>query len=269
MRLTTYVNAVAPLADVYDGYMIHSRGSHGSALSQEPLADVSPPDLTVVRTDLAVPVLTFITETDLVGERLGYAAARQPDSETIRTWEVPGTAHVDAYGLGIGDADDGSGVADDTLFAAMSAPSNLVYGGIITCDLPINAGPQTYVFRAAVAALANWVTSGEPPPTMPRIELDTSGAIVVDDNGNARGGIRTPQVDAPVAVLSGLGQAGDSFCGLFGTTAPFDAGQFSELYPDREAFLTAWNDAVDSAMTSGAMLAADGARLRAVAAARN
>lgn len=269
MRLVTYVNAVAPVAKVYDGYLIHSRGSRGSALSQEPLGDVTTPDPTFIRTDLGVPVLTFVTETDLVGERLAYAAARQPDDETIRTWEVPGTAHIDAYSLGIGDGDDGSGLADDALFAAMSAPTNLVYGGIITCDLPINTGPQTYVFRAVVAALANWVKSGEPPPIMPRIELDASGAIAVDSNGNARGGIRTPQVDAPIAVLSGLGQAGESFCGLFGTTTPFDAAQFSALYPDRDAFVTAWNGAVDMAVASGAVLAIDADRLRAVAAARN
>jgi len=34
-----------------------------------------------------------------------------------------------------------------------------------------------------------------------------------------KGGIRTPHVDAPVATLSGLGQTGTNFCGLFGTTS--------------------------------------------------
>ena len=48
------------------------------------------PDPTLTRTDLDVPVLTFSSETDLVGDRLGYGRARQPDTDVFRSWEVPG-----------------------------------------------------------------------------------------------------------------------------------------------------------------------------------
>ena len=131
-----------------------------------------------MRTDLDVPVLVVSAETDLVGEHLGYARARQPDSPTFRSWEVAGTAHGDAYQLGIGDADDGSGAADAALFAALSDPPSSVYFGVITCASPINAGPQTYVLRAALHALDRWVRTGEPPPSMPRLELDDDGLRV-------------------------------------------------------------------------------------------
>ncbi len=266
-RLTTYVNAVATVANVYDGYLVHSRAAAGAPLSQAPLADIATPDPTLIRTDLNVPVLTFITETDLVGDRLRFVRARQPDTSLIRTWEVAGTSHVDLYGLGLGDSDDGTGVADTGLFAAMSAPPNSIYGGIITCDLPINTGPQTYVLRSAVSALAAWIETGVPPSVLPRIELDSSGALVVDDRGNTSGGIRTPQVDVPIATLSGLGQTGASFCGLFGVTTPFDPAQLATAYPNHDAFVSAWNEAVDLAVESGAVLAVDGDRLRTVAAA--
>jgi hypothetical protein len=265
-RLTTYINAVAPLVDVYDGYFLHSRSERGASLATEPRQPIEAPTPTYLRNDASAPVLVFSTESDLVGDRLGYARARQSDSDTFRSWEVAGTAHGDAYGLGISDRDDGSGVGDTELFEAMLDPPSSIYGGAIECDLPINTGPQTYVVRAAVDALDRWVRTGEAPPSMPRIELDESGDdFVRDDAGIVRGGIRTPQVDVPVAVLSGLGQTGQTFCSLFGTTGPLDATYAG--YDDHESFVRWWDAAVDRAVETGAILPADGEVLKEVAAA--
>jgi hypothetical protein len=94
-RLTTYVNAIHPLAGVYDGFLVHSRGGGGAPLSQTPEPSVQAPTPTFVREDIDVPVLTFQTETDLLG--LGSLAARQRDGRMIRLWEVAGTAHGDAF----------------------------------------------------------------------------------------------------------------------------------------------------------------------------
>ena len=221
-----------------------------------------------MRTDLEVPVLVVSAETDLVGEQLGYARARQPDTTWFRSWEVAGTAHGDAYQLGIGDTDDGSGAGDAALFAAMSDPPRSVYFGIITCDAPINAGPQTYVLRAALAALAGWARTGEPPASMPRLELSADGnGYALDAVGNARGGVRTPQVDVPVARLSGLGQSGGLV--LRACSAPP-----SRSYPTRRPrattttrrFVTRWAAATDAAVAAGTLLPVDGERLKDVAA---
>jgi hypothetical protein len=264
MRLTTYVNAVALLVDVYDGYLIHSRGGSGSPLATEPRRTVAPPNPTFVREDLGVPVLVFSSETDLVGSGLAYGRARQPDTAHLRSWEVAGTAHADVYLLGIGDLDDGAGAGDMAFFAAMSDPPSTVYGGAINCDLPINTGPQTYVLRAALDWLHRWVRIGEAPPPMPRLELDTSGdAFVLDGAGTAQGGIRTPHVDVPVARLSGLGQSGESFCRLFGTTLPLGPGVVR--YADRAEFVQQWNESVDDAVGAGVVLPVDGERLKEVA----
>ncbi len=266
-RLTTYVDAVAPIANVFDGYLLHSRGSAGAGLLQDPLPSITAPDPTLIRTDTAVPVLNFLSETDVLGGRLGFVRARQPDTDIVRSWEVPGTAHADVYNLGIGDTDDGSGAGDAALFAAMATPPNSIFGGVITCDLPINAGPHTYVLRAALWSLESWVRTGEPPPAMAPIEIDEAGALVLDDNGNARGGIRTPHLDVPVARLTGFGQTGESFCGLFGTTRPFTAAQIAAAYPDHATFAARWTTAVDRAEAAGAILASDAVRLGEVAAA--
>ena len=56
-RMLTYVNAVHPVVDVFDGFLVHSRGSTGSALRQAPLAAIATPGPNRSRTDLGVPVL--------------------------------------------------------------------------------------------------------------------------------------------------------------------------------------------------------------------
>ncbi|NDB19213.1 MAG: hypothetical protein EB027_08160, partial [Actinobacteria bacterium] len=224
-RLSTYINAIAPISRIFNGYLVHSRGKLGAALSPS----VPAPDPTLTRTDLRVPVLTFTAETDLVGRGLEYAKAQQPDTDTFREWQVPGTAHADAYNLGIGDNDAGDGRGDAALFQAMLTPSAQVYGGVITCSSPINTGPHTYVLRAAVHALDQWIRTGRPPQTQPRMEMSSPTDFVRDDRGIVKGGIRTPHVDVPVAVLSGVGQTGASFCGLFGTTVPIDEDQLAMM----------------------------------------
>ena len=52
----------------------------------------------------------FETETDLITHSTfgpGYFAARQPDSERFRLWEVAGTSHADTYSLLVGITDFG------------------------------------------------------------------------------------------------------------------------------------------------------------------
>jgi len=263
-RLSTYVNAVAPATPVYDGYLVVSRAGDAAALAERPQTPVPAPSPTLVRDDLDVPVLIFTSETDLAGS-LDYASARQPDTDRVRGWEVAGTAHYDAYGLVVGATDDGSGTTDITLFDAMSEPPSAIFGNIISCDRPFNTGPFTYVMRSAAAALDRWARTGEAPPEMPRLELDDDGAQQVDDDGNAVGGIRTPQVDVPIATLSGSGQPPNGFCGLFGTTVPFDAAALSDRYASHDDFVEQWRASVDEAVATGAILEADAENLKAAA----
>ena len=197
--LTTYVNAVHPLVRLYDGFLIHSRGSVPADLSGEFLAR----DGSVrVRTDLDEPVFQYETETDLTV--LAYVAARQEDSATVHTWEVAGTAHADAYSLSI----------------SAGLPRDPSLGSLIGCTTPINDGPQHETLQAALHHLVAWVVDGTTPPTSPRLELESEDVIARDELGIAVGGIRTPPVDVPTRVLSGDPSVGEGFCFLFGQTLP-------------------------------------------------
>jgi hypothetical protein len=264
-RLTTYVNAIHPLAHVYDGFLIHSRGGGAPQLSQPPQENVPGPTPAFIREDVGVPVLTFETETDLIA--LGFFAARQPDSKWVRLWEVAGTAHGDVYQLVVGPDDAGRVAADVTHYP----PTSSVAGGVITCGSPVNAGQQQYVLSAALARLDRWVRTGRAPRrSAPRLEITgTSPTIERDALGNARGGIRTPVVDAPIAALSGLGQTGASFCGLFGTTVPFDAATLAALYPTHGAYVSAVAKASRAAVKARYLLRPAARAIREAAAASN
>ncbi len=262
-RMVTYINAVHPIADIYDGFLVHSRGggSIGAApLSEPPLPSITVPGSVPIRSDLDVPVLTFETETDLTF--LGYPSAGQPDNDRFRLWEVAGTAHADTYTAGIGPTDLG----DSPAAAALVVTTSPVPG--FACPVPINSGPQHFVLNAAIAALNAWVRQGIAPPVAARLEV-TSGAtvrIVRDANGNAVGGVRTPQVDVPIAAFSGDGK-GSILCLLFGTTTPFDQATLATLYPDHNAYVSAFNAATDRAVQGGFILPHDADLMKAAAAA--
>jgi len=249
-RLTTYVNAIHPLYNTFDGYMIHSRGRGSSALSQDPLVGIATPEATLIRTDLNVPVMIFETETDVVF--LGYAGARQPDTDMIRAWEVAGTAHGDYYTFVSGRND----TVGEPVFASVRQESSVL--GFINCDRPMNNGPQHYVFNRAIRALNDWVSSGAAPANSPDLELNDDGSdYVYDDLGNALGGIRTPYVDSPSAILRGEPNSGASFCRLFGTTSLFSADQMASLYVDEAGYAEAVSEAADAAVAADFLLQED------------
>jgi hypothetical protein len=251
MFLTTYLNAVQPLVGLYDGFFLHSR------LGIAPTPDVATGDeegipTVQVRTDLASPTLIHETETDLTV--LGYAAARQDDSRSVRTWEVAGTAHADDFLL----SEVYGGAASEALTAA--------------CGGPINDGPQHRTLRAALHHLIAWVVDGTEPPTAPRIELleaDAPGyAIARDELGNALGGVRTPAVDVPIATLSGEPYPdGAGFCSLFGSTTPFDADLLTELYTDPMNYFARFESGLAEAVAAGFVLGPEAEQWRDEAAA--
>src|SRR6185295_7744748 len=152
-RLVTYINAIHPRARVYDGFLVHSRSGDTAPLSEAPQPAIGGPRVALIRDDIDVPVVTVETETDVVS--IGFFAARQPDSRNIRTWEVAGTAHVDTYLAVVGPTDQGTSAVDTTHLP----PVQSIFDGTVTCDFPINSGPQHYVLSAALRRLAGWVKS--------------------------------------------------------------------------------------------------------------
>lgn len=89
----------------------------------------------------------------------------------------------------------------------------------------------------------------------------------LDEYGLAIGGVRTPWVEVPTAVMSGLGQSGGSFAMLFGRTEPFSEDVLAELYPEGKAeYLKRFESSLDSAIEAGFILEDDREEILAVAA---
>jgi len=271
MFLTTYINAVDPLAQVYDGFLVHSRFAPAAPLDDSSIFEeqqTTTPSAVAFRPDLRVPLVAIITETDLLGGlRHGYYFARQPDNQWLRVWEIPGAAHADNYTIQVAPIDTGSAPLDDIV--AAYAPTNMLMGQQLGHF--INFAPQHhYVVQAAIAALNTWVRTGEPAPTGPPIkvlETDPPRAIL-DANGLAQEGVRTPWVDVPIARTSGIGAEESAMSMIFGSGEPFDAGTVRRLYPGGSTqYLGSFTTALDTAIQSGFILPADRAEILQLAAA--
>ncbi len=248
-RMVTYINAIHPLVDVFDGFLVHSRGATGSQLRGTPLATIAVPGPTRIRTDLGAPVLVFQAETDT-------RATRQPDTAIFRQWEVAGTAHADIYVLGIGQIDTGrDATAATSLFNTMLSPVAEPLPGILpACVLGVNSGPHHWVLQAAVRSLENWVKRGSLPPSG---GAGINDPLVLDANGNVTGGIRTPHVDVPVATIRGTGNSAPgpvNFCGLFGTTTAFSQEKLDSLYPTHGQFSLKWLRSLIASASEGFIL---------------
>ena len=95
-------------------------------------------------------------------------------------------------------------------------------------------------------------------PTQPRIEFAGDPAeIVRDADGIARGGIRLPQVEVPIATNSAIPRVADIFGILGGSSHPFSRDDLVARYGDRAQFLARFEAAAKQAEASGVLLARD------------
>ncbi len=267
-RLTTFINALGRHTDVFDGYFIHSRlGSlaafddgASAQLSQAPQRTIPAPSVVMYRNDLETPVMNLQSETDLFV--FGAVTCRQADHGYYRLWEAAGTAHNDYYMSTSGMFDKGD-KADIAELVSVKKP-NLM---IAPCSVFINSGPQHhFIAHAALNALNTWVTEGTAPPSVPRLALNETGTgFVYDSFGNTMGGVRSPYVDVPVAVLSGENEMPDkrdprwiTVCGISGRTEHFDEQTMQSLYPDHRSYVEAVTNSVYDAVDKGFLMSEDG-----------
>jgi len=205
---------------------------------------------TRLRTDLGV-VWVVNSET----EARDYGSARQPDDDRFRLWEIAGASHA-----------SGSSDHIERMFArdiGGERPSAAIPGGPPPNDLD-----RAPVMNAFYRHLRPWLFDGTAPPSLPRIELDASGAIRRDEHGIALGGIRLPDVEVPLATLTaetgveGLG-------GLGGARHDFDEATIRKLYSSRDDYVARYDAAIDAGVRAGFVLETDARQLLAAARARD
>ena len=255
-RLATYVNAIAPLASAFDGFVLCIYFGRGTPVEVgDTVVNINAPaqnapgdslrGTNLLRDDLGKPI--FIVNSEL--EAIACHGVRQPDSDTLRWWESAGTCHVSQQSR-----------------AARQRMADR--DGLVTRpgDDSINAIPIGPLYDTAYHHMHCWLQDGALPPIQPRIEFAGSPPQVVRDaDGIARGGIRLPQVEVPLAQNSAIPLANDIFSYLGGSSRPFGREVVRARYVTREAFLGRFEAAARAAVAAGVLRPREVQRLGAEA----
>ena len=271
--LVTYINAIDPLAQAIDGYLVHGRGARGAWVEGsllDPRRSVT--DLIRqrglalpghrIRQDVRVPVMTVQSETDAV--LLASALARQPDTERTRLWEIAGASHFDSYGVRAAFRDNGA-LSPDALRHALRP---VISPRGIRTSAPINGGPQQhYVLQGALDSLRRWVEDGTLPPTADILATRRFQPLRLlrDRDGLVVGGVRTPWISSPVATLSGFGQCTPGIGMLMGSTRAWSQSALAHRYPDgKEQYFEEFAAATRDATRARFLLADDESEILAL-----
>jgi hypothetical protein len=254
-RLATYINAVQPIALVFDAFLPFLYFGGGAPLevgdyvfnpaqARERRGLPSVPCL--LRDDLDARVMIVNSEL----EAIACYGVRQPDTDRFRSWEVAGTAHVSAESM-----------------RARAQSMRRDVGDSAQMDVAgINEVPINPVMEAAYPRLQSWLERGAPPPAQRRIDFSGDPPDVVrDEHGIARGGIRLPQVEVPIATNSALPAPNSAMGFLGGSCVPFSPEKIRALYGNVNTYLTRFEEAARSAEKSGVILPRDVERLIAEA----
>lgn len=263
IRLATYYNAIQPLTDAFDGFLLvvyKGGGARIDLTTPAPEVDDIPPEARAIvnilprgshtlRTDLTAPVLVVNSESEISP----YRTARQPDTDTYRLWEVAGTAHI---GRGTGEETTARWARD----FGEHAPDRVASG--LTPNT-LSFGP---VLDAAFRHMDSWMRGGPPPPVQDRAEFAGEPPLLERDaEGNARGGIRLPHLEA--ATGTHRGETATGAPDNVGTSTPFSDETMLARYPTRESYLDRFEAAVEAGLERGFLLERDAERLGAEAAA--
>lgn len=111
------------------------------------------------------------------------------------------------------------------------------------CANPLSAIPLEALMSTSLDYLFKWVDKGQVPPRAPRIEMN-GNAMVLDDNGNPKGGIRSPYLDVPLFKYTAQspaapGKTGDAplLCNLSNYVTPIPADKLKAMYKDKKGYV--------------------------------
>jgi Alpha/beta hydrolase domain len=256
-RLATYINAIQPRERIFDAFLLLLYFGGGAPLEageavmtvQLAASDARTPRIPEgvhqLRDDLEMPVMIVNTEC----EALSCHGVRQPETDRYRYWEVAGASHVSLQGI----RSSAPRLERDFGF---SMPIDDVTMGAIN---QVSIAP---VVDAALHHMDRWLREGTAPPRQPLIDFEGQPpAVVRDADGLARGGIRLPPVEVPVAHNSAVQKSPDVFARLMGSHEPFSAERLHELYPTREEYFGRFEEAARAAAAASVILPRDVAPL--------
>jgi hypothetical protein len=292
-RVDTYVNAIQPLTHAFDGFLAVGRAVVPAPIGSGLIA--ASPFPALIRTDNRAPMIQLNTQGDIL--ELDDGVARQPDNATLRTWELAGAAHIDSHEA----AYEVETIAREqpTVPIPKCALGTPITGTGTVLDgiNQVNNMPLFEVEDAALAALQRWLTNGTAPPHGQAISTTSVLGLFaipnLDQNGNALGGIRLPELQAPTELYSPInvaqGSANDlnpltifnelisslttlstgsitndavrtsGLCLLSGYFTPFTSAKLHQLYPSHASYVAAYTAAANADVAAGFLTPGDAA----------
>jgi hypothetical protein len=267
-----------------DGYFIQAgSGSPRTVSSGSPNFGFGDPR-GLPPTQLSVPVVRAQTETEV--QEFGVVFNRQTDDDNFRYYEIAGATHLTVHK----DVE----VIPGNIFFPGAPPVTLEN----LCLNPLNTlvdGPVfgKYVYNAMWKNMERQVIDAVPPPhgdiiqanvvlvpipDPPFFELDVQ--IVRDGDGNAEGGIRTPDMNVPIGSYfdptneakpacgpppggpflpncNPIGNLGNLACFLGGSTTPFDQTTLDDKYPSHQIYVDDVSTDADRLSDEGFLLNRD------------
>jgi len=163
------------------------------------------------------PFKTFSTPIFQLNEENN--AIPQKDNGRYVAWQEAGTAHAPEQWWGY--------IAREQQRDGTAPPGVDPIG--TACS--VNHGSVDYSSRALSRWVTRYLRTGKLPPRAPRVQVDSSGNIVRDSNGLARGGLRHVFVQVPVGYNSSKG------CPLFGTYTPWSAAKIRSMYSTHRSYV--------------------------------
>ncbi len=202
-RVDTYVNAIQPVTHAFDGFI-----AVGRAVTTAPLGNgliSTSPFPALIRTDNTAPFIQLNTQGDIL--ELDAAAARQPDNNDLRTWELPGASHIDAheaeYEIETIAREQPSVPVPQCVLGTPIEGTGTALDGINQ----VNNMPLFELEDAALADLQSWIRGGpaaphaQPISTIP-VLFGAYDIVNGDRYGIGLGGVRLPEAQVPVEDYS-------------------------------------------------------------------
>ncbi|HZN14289.1 MAG TPA: alpha/beta hydrolase domain-containing protein [Acidimicrobiales bacterium] len=241
--LYKYVNEAQASAKVIDGFLIHGGGKK------------------TFPARLTTKVLNLLSDLE------ADPSASNPAEPNYRLWEIAGAAHSDffigyqsVFGHGPRTLADAARLTRPQYDALMQTAGN--YGEqlsplLLTCTVAGATMPMHYATSTAIHQLDQWVRTGVAPNNGPRFAFAANGDQLTDDLGNARGGIRLPPAEVPVARYK------STVCVLGGITVPLTDVEIQQRYATHAEYYGLMRKATDAAVTAGWLLPPDAIDLMA------
>jgi hypothetical protein len=124
------------------------------------------------------------------------------------------------------------------------------------------------VLTAALEHVNDWIATGRPAPTAPRLQFDTTTippTLERDASGQVVGGIRLPQFVAPTAENRAI-NFGPGFCTLAGYHRFYTAAELRERYGNHGRYVSTVARVAQELARAGFILPEDAQRTRTEAA---